>query len=196
MITDRNKTINQHLNSINLTPIDIPEKLFEVDGNFAFDLQNLILRVTKKKKTNAVLKMLRKIADISNSCIVKNFDGLLSKKTTEMEVEWIGKLKKDFRLINTRSLINRFTDIDPYMLPVVVWLLIITNLSVIDLFNPIFSLQWSFFNDKHSALGDYENFGVLFHEYVHQPFTCISSIFKCLHVLHLITRIKKFYQYF
>lgn len=37
--------------------------------------------------------MLRKIADISNSCIVKNFDGLLSKKATEMEVEWIEKLK-------------------------------------------------------------------------------------------------------
>ena len=40
--------------------------------------------------------MLRKIADISNSCIVKNVDGLLSKKPTEMEVEWIGKLKKRF----------------------------------------------------------------------------------------------------
>ena len=41
--------------------------------------------------TEAVVKMIRKIADISNSFPVKNADGLLSKKPAEMEVEWIDK---------------------------------------------------------------------------------------------------------
>lgn len=41
--------------------------------------------------TEAVVKMLRKIADISNPFPVKNADGLLSKKPAEMEVEWIDK---------------------------------------------------------------------------------------------------------
>ena len=35
--------------------------------------------------------MLKKIVDVSNSSILKNFDGLLSKRPAEMEVEWIGK---------------------------------------------------------------------------------------------------------
>ena len=43
--------------------------------------------------TEAVLKMLKKIADFSNSNIVKNTCGLLFKKSSEMEVEWIGKSK-------------------------------------------------------------------------------------------------------
>ena len=37
--------------------------------------------------------MFKKIADISNSFLVKNADGLPSKKLAKMEVEWIGKSK-------------------------------------------------------------------------------------------------------
>ena len=57
------------------------------------------MRQKKKKKsmTNAVLKMLRKIVDISNSSIVKNADSLLSRKPTEMEVEWVGKSKRKIK---------------------------------------------------------------------------------------------------
>ena len=47
----------------------------------------------KELMTEAVLKMLKKIVDISNSSVVKNADGLLSKRPTEMEMEWIGKSK-------------------------------------------------------------------------------------------------------
>ena len=50
--------------------------------------------------TEAVLKMLKKIVDISNSSIVKNADGLLSKRPPEMEMEWIGKSK--IRLPNNK----------------------------------------------------------------------------------------------
>ena len=41
----------------------------------------------------AVLKMLKKIADFSNWSIVKNTGGLFFKKSSEIEVEWIGKSK-------------------------------------------------------------------------------------------------------
>ena len=43
--------------------------------------------------TEAVSKMLKKIADFSNSSIVKNTGRLLFKKSSEMELEWIGKSK-------------------------------------------------------------------------------------------------------
>ena len=48
----------------------------------------------RKKMTQAVVKMLKKVVDLSNANIVKNVDGLLAKRTVEQEVEWIGKDKK------------------------------------------------------------------------------------------------------
>ena len=44
--------------------------------------------------TQAVVKMLKKVVDLSNANFVKNADGLLAKRTVEQEVEWIGKDKK------------------------------------------------------------------------------------------------------
>ena len=43
--------------------------------------------------TGAVVKMLKKIADMSNANLLKNTDGLLSKKSADVSVEWIGKNK-------------------------------------------------------------------------------------------------------
>lgn len=68
------------MNSVNLTPVDIPEKTFEVEDGVAFDPSKLDISCDEKKlMTNAVMKMLIKIANISNSTIVKNADPLLSK---------------------------------------------------------------------------------------------------------------------
>ena len=79
---DRSEPINLHLHSVNLTPTNIPEKkTFQVKDKVAFDLCKLdVLCAEKKLMTEAVLKMLTKTADISNSSLVKNADGLLSKK--------------------------------------------------------------------------------------------------------------------
>ena len=44
--------------------------------------------------TEAVVKMLRKITDLSNSNLIRNANGLLSKKLPDADVEWVGKLKK------------------------------------------------------------------------------------------------------
>ena len=71
---DRSESINQHMNFVNLTPIDIPKKTFEVEDNLAFDSSKLYISCDKKKKkkmmTNAVIKMFKKIAHVSNSSIV------------------------------------------------------------------------------------------------------------------------------
>lgn len=76
--TDRSKSINQHMNSVSLTPIDIPEKI-AIEDNIVFD-QNLIFLLTKKIDDKVCHKNVKKIADISISSIVKNADELLSKK--------------------------------------------------------------------------------------------------------------------
>ena len=82
------------MNSANLTLIYIPEKIFEVKDNITFDPPMLDINCEEKKLiTEAIVKMLKKMADISNSSLNKNADGLLSRKLAEMKVEWIGKSK-------------------------------------------------------------------------------------------------------
>ena len=93
--TDKVEEINKHMESINLLPIDIPEKTFEVEDNVQFDPSKLDYEYPEKEKiTRAVVKILKKIIDISNANLVKNADGLLSKLNVNEEVECVGKDKK------------------------------------------------------------------------------------------------------
>lgn len=55
--------------------------------------------------TEAVAKMLKKSTDLSDSNLVRNVNGLWSKKSfsDEDSIEWIGKTKqKDFQRINLK----------------------------------------------------------------------------------------------
>lgn len=94
-VTDRSESINQYLGSVKLTPIDIVKTSFETENDTAFNPAKLNKTLDEEKvMTNAVVKMLKKIADISNSSIVKNANRLLSNKPTDMNVEWIRKKKR------------------------------------------------------------------------------------------------------
>ena len=46
--------------------------------------------------SKAVVKMLQRISDLPNASVIKNADGLLSKKINNSEVEWVGKMKQRF----------------------------------------------------------------------------------------------------
>ena len=92
--TDRSEEINRYLGSVNLSPIHIPENSFETKENVSFDQSKLDFICQEKEiMTGAVVKMLKKIADMSNANLLKNTDGLLSKKSADVSVEWIGKNK-------------------------------------------------------------------------------------------------------
>ena len=41
-----------------------------------------------------VLKVLKKVVDLSNANITKNVDGLYSKRYVEEDVEWVGETGK------------------------------------------------------------------------------------------------------
>ena len=41
-----------------------------------------------------VLKLLEKVADISNSNIIKNANGLLATRPANQNIEWAGKTRK------------------------------------------------------------------------------------------------------
>ena len=90
--TDRTEDINRDMGSVNLSSTDISEKKIEVEENVLFDPLMLNFECPEKEKiARAVVKMLKKIIDISNANLVKNADWLLSNRNVNEEVEWVGK---------------------------------------------------------------------------------------------------------
>ena len=88
--TDRIEEINRYMNSVNLIPIHIYQNEFEVDsGNL--DLSNVDFDNPDKQKTReAVLRVLKKVVDLSNSNLQKNADGLLASKPHNKDILWVG----------------------------------------------------------------------------------------------------------
>ena len=92
--TDRVKYINRYIGPVKLIPIDIQEDSFEIKGG-KFDPSKLELdNAENHKMREAVLKVLRKGVDLSNSNLVKNADGLLATRPTNKNIQWVGKTGK------------------------------------------------------------------------------------------------------
>ena len=93
--TDRSEKINRNLGSVNISPIDVPENTFETENNVALDPSKLDMNCPEKEvMTQAVVRILQKITDFPNSNFIQNADGLLSRKSTNVDVEWFGQLKQ------------------------------------------------------------------------------------------------------
>ena len=108
--TDRVDETNIHMGFINLLPIDIPEKTFEAEDNVQSDPSKLDYECPEKEKiTRAVVKMLKKIIDISNANLVKYADGLLSKLNVNEEVDGSAKTKSVCLMADIRCPINFFS---------------------------------------------------------------------------------------
>ena len=91
-ITDRTEDSYRHMGFVNLSSIDITENNFEVEGGIPFESSKLDYENPgKEKMRQAVLKVLKKVVDLSNSNIIKNADGLLSKRSVEQDVEEVGE---------------------------------------------------------------------------------------------------------
>ena len=83
------------MGSVNLLPIDIAEDNFEIEGNVSFDPSKLDYENPDKEKIlEAVVKMLKRIIELSNANLKKNADGLLAKLPVDKNIEWVGKDKK------------------------------------------------------------------------------------------------------
>ena len=94
-ITDRIENVNRYMGSVNLSSIDITEDNFEVEGGIPFNPSKLDYEnPDKEKMRQAVLKVLKKVADLSNANIIKNAERLLSKRSVEQDVEWVGETGK------------------------------------------------------------------------------------------------------
>ena len=104
-ITDRCEGINQHMNCVNIHPFDLEEKEFGA----GFQPNSLNFATEKKNQmTGSVAKMLKRIAEISNSDLVKNADGLLIKELLILKLNGLIKTSLIFPKINSKLLINFF----------------------------------------------------------------------------------------
>ena len=84
------------MGSVNLLPIDISEDSFEVENEVAFNPSKLDYENPDKEKlSEAIVKMLRRVVELSNANLIKNADGLLAKMYTDDDIEWMGKEKKE-----------------------------------------------------------------------------------------------------
>ena len=78
-IADRLEEINQYLNNISISPIDISQKQLDTWSGAKFDPSKLdLFGLEKNTMSDAVVKCLKHINDISNGNIVRNADGVLS----------------------------------------------------------------------------------------------------------------------
>ena len=82
--------INRYMSSVNLIPTDIPQDEFEVRGRNCdppkFDFDN----PDRQKTREAVLRVLKKVVDLSNSILQKHADGLLASKPHNKDILWVG----------------------------------------------------------------------------------------------------------
>ena len=94
-ITNRVEDINRHRGSFNLLPVDISEETFGVEEEVKFDPFKLAYdNPDREKMREAVLKMFKKVIELSNANLVKNTDGLIAQNSVEQYVEWVGAHKK------------------------------------------------------------------------------------------------------
>ena len=83
------------MGSVNLIPVDISEDAFKVEGGISLDPSKLDSdNPDREKIRKAVLKVLKKVLDLSNANIIKNANGLISKKAINQDVEWVEKTGK------------------------------------------------------------------------------------------------------
>ena len=75
------------MDSVNLMPIDMDQS--EFGENFdpsTLDYENK----DREKNRESVLKVLKKVVDLSNSSLRKNADGLLAKRSHNKDILWVG----------------------------------------------------------------------------------------------------------
>lgn len=94
-ITDRIEDINRHMGSVNLIPKDISQESFEVEGGIDFDPSKLDYGKPDREKNEAgCSKCSLKSRRFVRCKYHKNVDGLMSKKSVDQDVEWVGEKGK------------------------------------------------------------------------------------------------------
>ena len=92
--TDRSEKHNQYTDSVSLWPIDI--KSTDFGKNFDPSKLDQVNDIDMEKTRECVLKVLRKVVDLSNQNLIRNANCLLAKRPHNKQNDlWYGKKRKD-----------------------------------------------------------------------------------------------------
>ena len=87
-ITDRSEEINKYLNNVSVTPIDISQNQLNTWAETDFNPAELdLFGMNKAIMSNAVIKCLKYMNDISSSNLTRNADGVLSRREADTPVD-------------------------------------------------------------------------------------------------------------
>ena len=94
-IIDRIEKINRHTGSLNLATTDISEDIFGAEGGTEFNpYKPNYENAEKDAMKDSILKVLKKMKDLSNSNLIKNADSFLATKSIDQDVQWVGDTEK------------------------------------------------------------------------------------------------------
>ena len=94
-ITDRSKEINQYLKNVSISPFDITQKQLDIWAGSSFVPSKIEMSDLETPKIKqAIVKALEHIVGVSNTNLVRNTDGLLCRKNSASEVEWVDGVKR------------------------------------------------------------------------------------------------------
>lgn len=94
-VTDRGKDINQFVNNMSLTPIDIKQRQINAwADNSSFSPSHLDMSGLDKFVANeTMVKYAEHIVKVSNLNLLRNADRLLSRCKVDVPVDWIDNNK-------------------------------------------------------------------------------------------------------
>ena len=94
-ITDRSKEINQYLKNVSISPFDITQKQLDIWAGSSFVPSKIEMSdLETPKMKQVIVKALEHIVGVSNTHLVRNTDGLLCRKNSASEVEWVDGVKR------------------------------------------------------------------------------------------------------
>ena len=100
-ITDRKESLNQYLENVNITPVDVDKKKLDTLCGKPFDPSRLDFESVKMR--SAVISALKEIASLTNSNLKRNADALMCKENISYDaIEWVDginhSIPKKFKL--------------------------------------------------------------------------------------------------
>ena len=105
-ITDRSKESNQFMNCVNIHPFDNDEK------EFGDDFKPNRLGDKKAETAQSVFNVLKKVAQISNTNLIKSADYLLNKSQLTLKLNGLASTKLDSHKTSLKSPIKFFFNSD------------------------------------------------------------------------------------
>ena len=86
-ITDWSEEINRYLNKVSISPIEFSQEQLDNWPGTKFDPSKLdLLGLEKNTISDAIIKSLKHVNNISNSNIVRNVNGVLSRREVDVPV--------------------------------------------------------------------------------------------------------------